>query len=101
MSSPNVSFTNMTAEEFIIHALKNGEWERYEHPTKGETLTLQIGKFPILSIHTVLVERRQPITQLMNMLDTKSFSIALLTQLAKITRELEVATQALADQLDD
>lgn len=83
---------------FLRHAIRNGSWERYEHPTKGSTLTLQLGKFPILSIHELLVDGpAAPIDSFLRDLsrDTET-QVLLLAQLAKLQRELQVATKIIA-----
>lgn len=81
---------------FLRHALRHGTWERYEHPIKGSTLTLQIGQFPVLSIHAILVDGPQrPTEAFWNDFDAE-MQVLLLAQLAKAQRELQIAAEIIS-----
>jgi hypothetical protein len=82
---------------FIRHALRTGTWERYEHPTKGSTLTLQIGRFPVISLHAILVDGPQrPVESFWTDLTDRDMVALLLAKVASMQRELQIAADVIA-----
>lgn len=87
---------------FLRHAIRNGNWERYEHPTKGETLTLQIGKFPVMSIHAILVEGPdRPIEAFLDELQERETVALLLSRLAQCQEQLQIAADIIVKGADE
>lgn len=77
----------------------NGSWERYEHPEKGETLSLMMGNVAILSLHNVLTEGHMPISRFMHMMANEDVSYFLLAKVARLEQELATAVRLLAEKL--
>lgn len=88
---------NLSDPNFIRHALRTGTWERYEHPTKGATLTLQIGAFPVISLHAILVDGPQrPVESFWKDLTDRDMVALLLTKVALMQSELQIAADVIA-----
>lgn len=81
--------------DFIEDMIRKGRWERFEHPEKGETLTLFAGKVPILSLHSVLAETRRPTTFFMDKMRDQETTVRLLVELADTRLQLASAIQLL------
>lgn len=93
--------TAMTDHEYLMHAIRNGSWERYEHPQRGETLTLQIGEFAVLSLHNILVDKDRPIDAFWATMKTPELAALLLAKVARLSYELDVAINAVVEAHDD
>jgi hypothetical protein len=97
--SPNFS-VQLNDKEFLEYVFRHGTWERYEHPEKGETFTLQVGKFPILSIHNILTERTDAISYVMSELESKHMFALLLARVAKLEYQVKLLSKLVPEGSD-
>ena len=88
----------VTDIEFLRRAIQAGTWERYEHPERGETLSLRVGNVAVLSLHNILAAEGVDLNRLVQNLADPALVATLMARLAKVEYQLRIATKALAGQ---
>lgn len=90
---------DMSDPDFIKSMIAQGSWERYEHPQKGETLTLLAGKVAVISIHEILLGAGLPATRFMEMMKDNDQHLAyfLLAENAQLRKQITTLLELLDD----
>ncbi len=82
-------------------AIRQGKWERFEHPEKGPTLTLFLGNVHMLSIHNNLLcgepSGTESIRALMGKMHREWIVPELLIQLSRTRAEYEAAIRVIKE----
>lgn len=93
---PTASMYDFTVEQ----ALRTGKWERFEHPEKGDTVTLFLGNVAIFSIHNnLLYDNLQHSLKSALRLEfgSESVGIALLVRNAQLEAQLNAAIERIVE----
>jgi hypothetical protein len=95
---PNVT-VHLSDPDFIKAAISKGRWERYEHPQKGQTLTLLAGNVAVLSLHEIILSGQVPAGRFMDMFRDKDQHLAffLLAENAKLQKQMTALLELLEE----